>query len=621
MSTAQAAVISANPFEPFQPRINKYTEQEIMTIQSRLNKQLGPEYISSRQGPGGVRVHYLAAEKSINLANEVFGFNGWSSSIQNIQIDFCDENPNTGKINVGLHVVVRVTLKDGTFHEDIGYGHIENCKGKAAAFDKAKKEGTTDALKRTLRTFGKALGNCIYDKEYLAKVTKLKVVPTKWDVDGLYRHADYAPVKKDPQPPAPEPKMHTSDLDSLPSRLPNTEQSEETLPLEFEGDFGSDLFDEADFAETHAEDADDTLLLEPEPPVQQKFVRNQGASTGYQPQRNPGPPSRVPNHMVTPSKPERPPAAGPAPVARPPLPPSNSNHLSRPINSSLPAHNPSNVVARTPVQSRPQPPTRIDNPVGAQNPNPSTIQPPYLPSNQLKPNNNTTNASTSPTKQTSPPNSQIPEDKRPEDPVGGFYSARAADTLRNNPYAAPKIAPTFDLRYESPSLRRTAGFNHNTSAPVARKTHQIVQPQFSENSPRPAGSQTVGKADDSAPDTIRRPGLSAPGNNNNGMASPAIRNPMTTSYRPPSRRVVTRSGATPGPPTAPSGATSANTNAATAAVPQNVNGKRPPLTDMTNGQPGAGATEDAGDPAKKARLANGASGTHTAQAQQQQQQK
>ena len=61
--------------------------------------------------------------------------------------------------------------------QDIGYGHIENCKGKAAAFEKAKKEGTTDALKRALRNFGNILGNCIYDKDYLARVTKLKVTP------------------------------------------------------------------------------------------------------------------------------------------------------------------------------------------------------------------------------------------------------------------------------------------------------------------------------------------------------------------------------------------------------------------------------------------------------------
>ena len=63
--------------------------------------------------------------------------------------------------------------------QDIGYGHIENCKGKAAAFEKAKKEGTTDGLKRALRNFGNILGNCIYDKDYLAKVTKVKIAPVR----------------------------------------------------------------------------------------------------------------------------------------------------------------------------------------------------------------------------------------------------------------------------------------------------------------------------------------------------------------------------------------------------------------------------------------------------------
>lgn len=51
------------------------------------------------------------------MANEVFGFNGWSSQIQNVQVDFADENQNTGKISLGLSVIMRVTLRDGTFHE------------------------------------------------------------------------------------------------------------------------------------------------------------------------------------------------------------------------------------------------------------------------------------------------------------------------------------------------------------------------------------------------------------------------------------------------------------------------------------------------------------------------
>jgi DNA repair and recombination protein RAD52 len=173
---------TTNPFEETRPRVTEYTAQEIATLQSRLDKQLGPEYISSRPGAAGQKVHYLAAEKVINLANEVFGFNGWSSAIQNIQIDFVDES-QSGRVSLGLSVIVRVTLKDGTFHEDVGYGHIENCKGKAAAFEKAKKEGTTDALKRALRTFGNILGNCIYDKDFVAKVTKIKVAPVSLAID------------------------------------------------------------------------------------------------------------------------------------------------------------------------------------------------------------------------------------------------------------------------------------------------------------------------------------------------------------------------------------------------------------------------------------------------------
>jgi hypothetical protein len=84
-----------------------------------------------------------------------------------------------GKFNIGISVTVRVTLKDGTYHEDIGYGQMENAK-KAQAFEKAKKEGTTDALKRALRSFGNVLGNCLYDKEYLARITRVRA-PTVCD--------------------------------------------------------------------------------------------------------------------------------------------------------------------------------------------------------------------------------------------------------------------------------------------------------------------------------------------------------------------------------------------------------------------------------------------------------
>lgn len=72
-----------------------------------------------------------------------------------------------------MSVTVRVTLKDGTFHEDVGYGQMDNGK-KAQVFEKAKKEGTTDGLKRALRSFGNLLGNCLYDKDFMAKITRVK---------------------------------------------------------------------------------------------------------------------------------------------------------------------------------------------------------------------------------------------------------------------------------------------------------------------------------------------------------------------------------------------------------------------------------------------------------------
>jgi len=214
--------IITNPFEEVKPRISEYTAQEIATLQCRLEKQLGPEYISSRAGPGGGKVHYLAAEKCIQLANEVFGFNGWSSQIMDVQVDFVDENPTTLKVSLGLSVVVRVTLKDGTFHEDMGYGHMENAKSKAAAFEKAKKEGTTDALKRALKNFGNVLGNCLYDKEYLKQVTKVKAHPVKWDVEKLHRHSTYEPVKREPEVKMVEEKFQNGSVAVSPCKWQET---------------------------------------------------------------------------------------------------------------------------------------------------------------------------------------------------------------------------------------------------------------------------------------------------------------------------------------------------------------------------------------------------------------
>ncbi|KAK5047899.1 hypothetical protein LTR84_006087 [Exophiala bonariae] len=426
---------TSNPFEETKMRITEYTAQEIATLQSRLDKQLGPEYISARAGPGGSKVHYLAAEKAISLANEVFGFNGWSSSIQNIQIDFVDENSQTGKITLGLSVIVRITLKDGTYHEDIGYGQIENCKGKAAAFEKAKKEGTTDALKRTLRNFGNVLGNCIYDKSYLAKVTKIKVGASRWDPDSLHRHADFAPKKEEgfkTEQPAQMIKEHST---------------------EFDDSFDLADFDEADFGSVDFGHPDEVSLS--------------SDSNGSRPGPSHGPSERmlppVRGDMTTPSKP---PVVGRdlarVPASRPVQPGGTGSVM---VRQPLPGQRNPTAQPLPGKQSLPSEPR----------PHPETISrsasPSIAPSNLAAPlagqGQSTASASRS----------------------AAFYSARAATNIDANNNIIPTAAnavPKFDPRSESPSIRKTSGVDHNKSVPLKRDltadttphTTQIINPQF-----------------------------------------------------------------------------------------------------------------------------------------------
>lgn len=198
-----------------------------------LSKKLGPEYLSTRQGPGGSKLTYLEGWRAISLANEVFGFNGWSSSVRDISIDFVgvlmlpsdlrnqtdfffsflpalqlDYSEETGRWNVHVTALVRVTLPDGCYHEDVGCGKMDNCKSKADALDKVarfmhmknylalaelfffhqvKKEAVTDAMKRALRNFGSLMGNCIYDKNFLSDISKVKA-PGKVPLDFSTLH-------------------------------------------------------------------------------------------------------------------------------------------------------------------------------------------------------------------------------------------------------------------------------------------------------------------------------------------------------------------------------------------------------------------------------------------------
>lgn len=214
--------------------------KKIATLQAKLNKRLGPEYISQRPGPGGgpkltyaegadlcrpyanlrlteccqggrsstspMKCKSILLHLAFNLTLlQRFGFNGWSSQVISMHTDFIDCNEQSQRFSVGITAIVRVTLRDGVYHEDVGYGLLENSKSKGAALDKVrprfewqpvvidpnlwckqcKKEAVTDAVKRTLRNFGNLLGNCLYDKSYTQEVVKMKAPPVRFPT-GIY---------------------------------------------------------------------------------------------------------------------------------------------------------------------------------------------------------------------------------------------------------------------------------------------------------------------------------------------------------------------------------------------------------------------------------------------------
>ncbi|KAJ2763358.1 DNA repair protein rad52, partial [Coemansia nantahalensis] len=161
---------------------------------------------------GGSRLSYVEGWRVISIANEVFGFDGWRSSIQTLNIDFMDAIEG-GRFNVGASCVMRITLSDGSYREDVGYGTIENAKSKGQALEKVKKEASTDALKRAMRQFGNVLGNCLYDKEYVKNVTHVQKQPRGRIIgDTLYRYNDLegCGVSSAGSGPAASPGAHVS---------------------------------------------------------------------------------------------------------------------------------------------------------------------------------------------------------------------------------------------------------------------------------------------------------------------------------------------------------------------------------------------------------------------------
>ncbi|XP_046642529.1 uncharacterized protein LOC124327593 isoform X2 [Daphnia pulicaria] len=86
--------------------------------------------------------------------NQMHGKDGWKHSIKELEIDSAQETAN-GYYSAIANSIIRMELKDGTYHEDIGTGYAEGLSSMATILKiQAKENAIVDGLKRAAQYFG-----------------------------------------------------------------------------------------------------------------------------------------------------------------------------------------------------------------------------------------------------------------------------------------------------------------------------------------------------------------------------------------------------------------------------------------------------------------------------------
>lgn len=126
-----------------------------------LQKPLDPANVKKPSGNFGPKGDYLEGWHVINELNRVFGFDGWSYTIDLSRDDLSHAE---GKDQWQAAYTCICTLTVGaTTRQDVGFGS-GFAKQIGDAIEGATKEAATDALKRAARTFGNVFGLALYDK-------------------------------------------------------------------------------------------------------------------------------------------------------------------------------------------------------------------------------------------------------------------------------------------------------------------------------------------------------------------------------------------------------------------------------------------------------------------------
>ena len=126
-----------------------------------LNAPLDPANVKKPSGSFGPKGDYIEGWHAINELNRVFGFDGWSYTI-NLSRDALERAEGKDQWQAAYTCICTLTVGPVT-RQDVGFGS-GFAKGVGDAIEGATKEAATDALKRAARTFGNIFGLALYDK-------------------------------------------------------------------------------------------------------------------------------------------------------------------------------------------------------------------------------------------------------------------------------------------------------------------------------------------------------------------------------------------------------------------------------------------------------------------------
>ena len=139
-----------------------FNDQQTKALQSELST----DRIKVRD-KANIKLSYLEGFDIIDTANNIFGFGGWAYTISSLEQVSQEVNANQNVV-VCYKAIVKVDVYDidhSTMisRQDVGFG-TGVARSLADAHENSAKEAVTDALKRSLRSFGNQFGNSLYDK-------------------------------------------------------------------------------------------------------------------------------------------------------------------------------------------------------------------------------------------------------------------------------------------------------------------------------------------------------------------------------------------------------------------------------------------------------------------------